>query len=80
MIRYTAKVRRGLAAMAELIDAAFDDNVPPVTTIVARWTKAKQAEFNLARDWVDQETEQPDVCEPAVEIAASPVAMPGGEA
>ena len=62
MIRYTSKVRRGLVAMAELIDSAFDDSKPPVQTVTARWTKAKQAEFNLARDWVDQEAAESEPC------------------
>ena len=71
MIRYTSKVRRGLAAMAELIDSAFDDSKPPVQTVTAKWPRAKQAEFNLARDWVDQETAEPEPCE-AAGVSTSP--------
>jgi hypothetical protein len=54
-IKYTSKIRRGLAAVAELALASMDDRKPSGTAIVAAWTAAKRQEFNAACDYIDQE-------------------------
>lgn len=54
-IKKTRRVKRGLAAMRELLLAGFDSNMPPSDTIVKTWKKSKQRDFNAAMDWIEQE-------------------------
>ncbi len=54
-IKYTSKIRRGLAAVAELALASLDDNKPTGKTITSGWTAAKRTEFNAALDYIEQE-------------------------
>lgn len=46
---------RGLEALQEVVDAALNEDSPPPSTLVLKWPMAKQKEFNLAKDWIDQE-------------------------
>lgn len=46
---------RGLEALQEVVDAALNEDSPPPATLVLKWPAAKQKEFNLAKDWIDQE-------------------------
>lgn len=52
-IKYTSKIRRGLAALAEI--ATLTEDSPPPDTVRAKWTKAKRLEYNAALDWIEQE-------------------------
>ena len=54
-IKFTGKVRRGLALMRMVQMAAQDDSCPPIQTMIGRWTKAQQGDYNAALAWCEQE-------------------------
>lgn len=53
-VKFTDKVRRGLALVRLLAVEAFDDDKPPARTTHARWTRGQQAEFVAAMEWIKQ--------------------------
>jgi hypothetical protein len=54
-VRFTGKVRRGLAlARSLVIDSLSDDAAPPQTTVRLRWTATMQDDFNAAMRWMEQ--------------------------
>lgn len=54
-IKFTSKIRRGLALVRMVTMASLRDNMPPAQTIIDRWTKKQQAEFNAALEWMESE-------------------------
>lgn len=56
-IKYTAKVRRGLALMQLVAVNSIDPDKAPGFTTVKGWTKAQESDFNQAMTWVYQEIE-----------------------
>ena len=90
MIKYTAKVRRGLALAAQLLEHEIDDQDPrPAAWIIRDWPKADQDALKSARAWMKQEAagEAPARIraksdDPALQAAATvtPPPAPGVEA
>lgn len=54
-IKFTSKVRRGLALFRMVQMAALRDDMPPAQTMISRWTKAQQSDYNAALAWCEQE-------------------------
>ncbi len=54
-IKFTSKVRRGLALFRMVQMAALSDDCPPAQTMISRWTKAQQSDYNAALAWCEQE-------------------------
>lgn len=54
-VKFTNKVRRGLARVRSLLIDALDDNKPPAATIVASWKAPQREDFNQALAWIEQE-------------------------
>lgn len=53
-IKFTAKVKRGLALMRQLIIDSYDHDASWPDSIVDKWRKPQVAEFNAAMEWVAQ--------------------------
>jgi hypothetical protein len=58
-IKFTSRVRRGLALVAKIATLTEDD--APGFTVTSRWTLTQQREFNLALDWIEQQNAEPPV-------------------
>lgn len=58
-IKFTSRVRRGLADVRALVLASFDPSAPPSTAQTTKWSADRRRDFNLAMDWIDQQTTQP---------------------
>lgn len=56
MVKYTAKVRRGMALSFKLINAALDDDLT-VKRLLHGFTAAQHSDFNAYLDWAAQEIE-----------------------
>lgn len=54
-VRFTAKVRRGLVLVHQLMLDAFNDDKPPVGTIVGRWKKSQRSDFDAAMAWMESQ-------------------------
>lgn len=57
-VKFTSVVRRGLVLMRGLADDSLDDNKPPGSTIVAKWTNPQLFAYRQAGKWIDQETQK----------------------
>lgn len=55
-IKFTARVRRGLALVALIARQSFDDNTLSSHHQAGKWTKAQRDEYDLALAWIEQET------------------------
>lgn len=53
-IKFTSKVRRGLALVRMVQMVSLRDDMPPVQTFTSRWTKAQQSDYNAALEWMEQ--------------------------
>lgn len=62
-IKFTSKIRRGLALVRMVTMASLRDNMPPAQTIIDRWTKKQQAEFNAALEWMESEEDWESVAD-----------------
>lgn len=69
-VKFTARVVRGLQSLQELVDASLNEDSAPPATLVTKWTKAKRGDFNLAKDWIDQEVQKRAPAEAAVDSPA----------
>lgn len=61
-MKFTRKVRRGLCLARRLMLDVCDDSKPPAATIVAKWPRRWQDDYNAAVDWmasVEVEPEEP---------------------
>lgn len=61
-MKFTRKVRRGLCLVRRLMLDVCDDSKPPAATIVAKWPRRWQDDYNAAVDWmasVEVEPEEP---------------------
>lgn len=65
-IKFTSKIRRGLALLAEI--ATLTEDQPPAFTVMSRWTLKQQREYNAALDWIEQ------VNKPAATVGRDPTA------
>ena len=54
-IKFTSKIRRGLALMRMVNMAAVSDDAPPHTRLFSNMTKTQEAEYNAAMAWIEQE-------------------------
>jgi len=54
-IKFTGKVRRGLALFRMVQMASQSDDCPSIPTFISRWTKAQQSDYNAALAWCEQE-------------------------
>lgn len=54
-IRFTKKVRRGLALVRTIAVGSFDDNVLSSRHVFGKWTAAQRAEYHLAIAWIEQQ-------------------------
>lgn len=55
-VKFTSRVRRGLALVKYLAEASMNNDLPPAETIMARWTRAQQADYRQAIEWIEQES------------------------
>lgn len=62
-IKFTSKIRRGIALVRMVAMASLSDDMPPSKTIIARWTKKQQAEFNAALEWMESEEDWESVAD-----------------
>lgn len=60
-VKLTRKVRRGLEHARGLLIDSFDSDATPSDRQVRGWTRAKQAEFNAAMSWLEQNGVKPEV-------------------
>lgn len=61
-MKFTRKVRRGLCLVRRLMLDVCDDSKPPAASIVAKWPRRWQDDYNAAVDWmasVEVEPEEP---------------------
>lgn len=54
-IKFTSKIRRGLALMRMVNMGALSDDAPPPTRIMSKMTKKQEEEYNAAMAWIEQE-------------------------
>lgn len=54
-IKFTSKIKRGLALMRMVNLGALSDDAPPPTRIMAKMSKKQQDEYNSAMAWIEQE-------------------------
>mgnify|MGYP000971804966 FL=1 len=76
MIKFTSKVRRGLALARGLLIDSFDPDATPSARQVKSWKAKDQADFNAAMAWmefVERQTEKPVPPDTAVSVATTPV-------
>ncbi len=59
-MKFTSKVRRGLALMRSLVASMMDDRQPPPAEIVRKWPKRYQQDFNAALEWIEENEKDPD--------------------
>lgn len=58
-VKFTARVRRGLALVRLLVDQSFDQNKPPSETEYNRWAASQKIDYQLALDWMRQQEVKP---------------------
>ena len=80
-MRYTKPVRRGLVLLLDLFRAETEPSRPPMASLMREFTAPQTKDLNKALEWLegveaelDKGGEQPDLVDPAVEVAASPAA------
>lgn len=54
-IKFTSKIRRGLALMRMVNIAALSDDQPPPQRFMEKMTGKQQEEYNAAMAWIEQE-------------------------
>lgn len=54
-IKFTSKIRRGLALMRMVNMAALSDDQPPPQRFMEKMTGKQQEEYNAAMAWIEQE-------------------------
>ncbi len=54
-IKFTSKIRRGLALVRIVAIFSLDESKPPSRTVMKDWTKKQVEEFNAALAWIEQE-------------------------
>ncbi|MCC6425670.1 MAG: hypothetical protein IT435_02495 [Phycisphaerales bacterium] len=54
-LRFTSKIRRGLALVRMIDMAAQREDMAPVPALLARWPKRAVDEYNAALAWIEQE-------------------------
>lgn len=54
-IRFTSKIRRGLALVRVITLFSLDESKPPSRTVMKDWTKKQVDESNAALAWLEQE-------------------------
>lgn len=54
-IKFTSKIRRGLALMRMVNIAALSDDQPPPQRFIEKMTGKQQEEYNAAMAWIEQE-------------------------
>lgn len=76
-MKYTSRVRRGLALLYQIGTLTEDD--PPRETVMSRWSKAQQGDYNLALDWIEQETQpkQPEDGQEGTDGSSAPASADG---
>lgn len=52
--KLTARTRRGLADIRALLIQSFDDNAPPCSATLAKFTKQRQGDINQALAWIEE--------------------------
>lgn len=62
-IRFTDKVRRGLALVVVSLEIAGRDDLPPLESVTKKWTKARLAEYDAALNWLIQEANSEKITE-----------------
>lgn len=55
VIKFTHKVRRGMALARMLLIWSVDDSKPPTQSIIDGWSKALQSDYNTFLAWAEQE-------------------------
>ena len=56
-IRYTSRVRRGLALMGAVCSMVMEDDEPSALEQMKKWTRSQHDDFQQACRWVRQEVE-----------------------
>lgn len=54
-IKFTSKIKRGLALMRMVNLGSLSDDAPAPTRIMAKMSKKQQDEYNSAMAWIEQE-------------------------
>lgn len=54
-IKFTSKIRRGLALVRIVTIFSLDESKPPSRTVMKDWTKKQVEKFNAALAWIEQE-------------------------
>lgn len=67
-IRFTARVRRGLVLLLQLVEASKDPRQPPTPTLIGRMKASQRADLQLAEAWIRQHS---PIAEARAAIAAA---------
>lgn len=62
-IKYTSKIKRGMALARMIVMASLDDNMMSSASIIAKWTEKQRREFNDYLAWAEQEEDWESVAD-----------------